>query len=275
MIHIDRDRADEQGRPIRPGASWFARAARGRERAAAEAGAHEADPGIYADDWVKAALEELFHRKCAYCEAPIGAEADWNVEHFRPKGRVAERHGHPGYYWLAYEWLNLYPVCEHCNQRRKDRPLWGDLQFAEAGGKQDQFPLEDEATRAMAPGDAFICNDPYLAGGSHLPDISIITPVHHEGVGAPTVKDYLDPLNRFLLETHAVGQNNVLVIDEAQNLSAAVLEQLRLLTNLETNERKLLQIILIGQPLAAPEIFPVLQQLPCFYTFRPSHVSPV
>ncbi|HBL25333.1 MAG TPA: hypothetical protein DD490_00685 [Acidobacteria bacterium] len=154
MIHIDRDRADEQGRPIRPGASWFARAARGRERAAAEAGAHEADPGIYADDWVKAALEELFHRKCAYCEAPIGAEADWNVEHFRPKGRVAERHGHPGYYWLAYEWLNLYPVCEHCNQRRKDRPLWGDLQFAEAGGKQDQFPLEDEATRAMAPGDA-------------------------------------------------------------------------------------------------------------------------
>ena len=54
------------------------------------------------------------------------------------------------------------------------------------------------------------------------------------------------------------GQNNVLIIDEAQNLSADVLEQLRLLTNLETNERKLLQIILIGQPelramLARPE----------------------
>ena len=63
-----------------------------------------------------------------------------------------------------------------------------------------------------------------------------------------TVKTYVDALNDFLLKTHAVGQNNVLIIDEAQQLSAEVLEQLRLLTNLETNERKLLQIVLIGQP---------------------------
>ncbi|MGZ8259585.1 MAG: ExeA family protein, partial [Caldimonas sp.] len=66
--------------------------------------------------------------------------------------------------------------------------------------------------------------------------------------GQPTVKTYVDALNDFLLRTHAVGQNNVLIIDEAQQLSAEVLEQLRLLTNLETNERKLLQIVLIGQP---------------------------
>ena len=67
--------------------------------------------------------------------------------------------------------------------------------------------------------------------------------------GQPTtVKTYVDALNDFLLKTHAVGQNNVLIIDEAQQLSAEVLEQLRLLTNLETNERKLLQIVLIGQP---------------------------
>ena len=65
---------------------------------------------------------------------------------------------------------------------------------------------------------------------------------------APSAKQHVDALNDFLLRTHAVGQNNVLVIDEAQNLSADVLEQLRLLTNLETAERKLLQIILIGQP---------------------------
>ncbi|WP_442975021.1 AAA family ATPase, partial [Salmonella enterica] len=44
-------------------------------------------------------------------------------------------------------------------------------------------------------------------------------PFVHEGAGAPTVKDYLDPLNEFLLKTHAVGQNNVLIIDEAQNLT--------------------------------------------------------
>ena len=91
-------------------------------------------------------------------------------------------------------------------------------------------------------------------------------PYAHEGPGGPTVKDYLDPLNEFLLRTHAVGQNNVLIIDEAQNLSADVLEQLRLLTNLETNERKLLQIILIGQPelrdmLARPELEQLAQRV--------------
>lgn len=64
----------------------------------------------------------------------------------------------------------------------------------------------------------------------------------------PTVKDYIDTLNAFLLESHAAGRSSVLIIDEAQNLEPEVLEQLRLLTNLETRERKLLQIVLIGQP---------------------------
>ncbi len=68
------------------------------------------------------------------------------------------------------------------------------------------------------------------------------------GPGEATAKAYIDALNAFLLKTHAVGQNSVLIIDEAQSLSAEVLEQLRLLTNLETHERKLLQIVLIGQP---------------------------
>ncbi|QBE62647.1 ExeA family protein [Pseudoduganella lutea] len=84
--------------------------------------------------------------------------------------------------------------------------------------------------------------------------------------GAGTVKHYVDAINRHLLESHARGENSVLVIDEAQNLSAAVLEQLRLLTNLETSERKLLQIILIGQPelrgiLARPELEQLAQRV--------------
>jgi len=82
----------------------------------------------------------------------------------------------------------------------------------------------------------------------------------------PTVKDYLDPLNAFLLQAHAAGRNNVLIIDEAQKLSASVLEQLRLLTNLETSERKLLQIVLIGQPqlrklLRRPELEQLAQRV--------------
>jgi len=63
-----------------------------------------------------------------------------------------------------------------------------------------------------------------------------------------SVRQMTDALNHYLLDAHANGRHTVLIIDEAQNLSAEVLEQLRLLTNLETAERKLLQIILLGQP---------------------------
>lgn len=72
--------------------------------------------------------------------------------------------------------------------------------------------------------------------------------VRHEGPLPATIKDYLDPLNEYLLRSHAAGEHNLLIVDEAQNLTPHVLEQLRLLTNLETSERKLLQIVLIGQP---------------------------
>jgi len=88
--------------------------------------------------------------------------------------------------------------------------------------------------------------------------------------GAATIKDHVDPLNRFLLASHAAGRHSVLIIDEAQSLSAEVLEQLRLLTNLETAERKLLQIILIGQPelrdlLAQPELEQLAQRVTARY----------
>ncbi|HEV7821865.1 MAG TPA: AAA family ATPase, partial [Burkholderiales bacterium] len=63
-----------------------------------------------------------------------------------------------------------------------------------------------------------------------------------------SIKTFVDCINAHLLASHAKGRHTVLIIDEAQNLSADVLEQMRLLTNLETNRRKLLQIILVGQP---------------------------
>lgn len=67
---------------------------------------------------------------------------------------------------------------------------------------------------------------------------------HNKG----SVKALTDALNQHLLSAHAEGHRTILVVDEAQNLSPAVLEQVRLLTNLETSKQKLLQIILIGQP---------------------------
>lgn len=67
-------------------------------------------------------------------------------------------------------------------------------------------------------------------------------------IESPTNKDYVDKLNSYLLDAHSRGRTTALIIDEAQNLEPEVLEQLRLLTNLETNTHKLLRIILIGQP---------------------------
>ena len=65
---------------------------------------------------------------------------------------------------------------------------------------------------------------------------------------AGSTKTLVDALNTHLLLTHAQGRRIVLIVDEAQNLTPEVLEQVRLLTNLETESQKLLQIILIGQP---------------------------
>jgi len=63
-----------------------------------------------------------------------------------------------------------------------------------------------------------------------------------------SIKALIDNLNMHLLAAHAEGRRTILVVDEAQNLAPDVLEEVRLLTNLETSKQKLLQIILIGQP---------------------------
>jgi general secretion pathway protein A len=86
-----------------------------------------------------------------------------------------------------------------------------------------------------------------------LSDIELLRTIIQEfGIeteeGSPTKKRYIDALNRFLLENFAAGRNAVLLIDEAQNLSRSVLEQIRMLSNLETEREKLIQIVLLGQP---------------------------
>lgn len=85
-----------------------------------------------------------------------------------------------------------------------------------------------------------------------------------------SIKELVSLINDDLLEAYAAGRHKVLMIDEAQNLSAAVLEQLRLLTNLETAEKKLLQIVLLGQPelqdmLALPQLRQLNQRVTARY----------
>src|SRR5580658_8035200 len=89
-----------------------------------------------------------------------------------------------------------------------------------------------------------------------------------------SVKDLVDILSQYLLRAHSGGKRVILIVDEAQNLAPEVLEQVRLLTNLETNTRKLLQIILIGQPelrdlLARNELRQLAQRVTGRYHLHP------
>jgi len=92
--------------------------------------------------------------------------------------------------------------------------------------------------------------------------------------GAIGIKIFVDMINAHLLDSYAKGRKTILIIDEAQNLSSDVLEQIRLLTNLETNERKLLQIIMLGQPelrekLEQPELKQLAQRITARYHLGP------
>jgi len=80
---------------------------------------------------IREVLRFLYYNKCAYCET-IDNSPD--IEHYRPKKRVAKVKGHPGYYWLCYEWTNLIPACYFCNSR---------------SGKWNKFPIM--GVRVMKP----------------------------------------------------------------------------------------------------------------------------
>jgi len=107
----------------------------------------------------------------------------------------------------------------------------------------------------------------------------LLTICEELGIGVPDAatgsrKDLVDILNHYLLRAHANARRIVLVVDEAQNLAPEVLEQVRLLTNLETNTQKLLQIILIGQPelrdlLARNELRQLAQRVTGRYHLHP------
>jgi general secretion pathway protein A len=92
--------------------------------------------------------------------------------------------------------------------------------------------------------------------------------------GNTSIKLFVDRINGRLLDAHARGRRTVLIIDEAQNLGAEVLEQIRLLTNLETDRQKLLQIIMLSQPelldlLSRPELRQLSQRITARYHLDP------
>jgi general secretion pathway protein A len=103
---------------------------------------------------------------------------------------------------------------------------------------------------------------------------TIVQELHCAAPTERTVKAHIDVLNARLMEAHAEGRRVVLIVDEAQTLSTELLEQVRLLTNLETSKQKLLQIILIGQPelrelLDRPEMRQIAQRITGRYHLEP------
>jgi general secretion pathway protein A len=116
-----------------------------------------------------------------------------------------------------------------------------------------------------------------LIFNSFLSEIELLRSIN-EDFGIPqsgaTRKELIDHLNQYLLGEFSAGRNAVLIIDEAQNLAPPVLEQIRMLSNLETERGKLLQIVLIGQPelrqqLARPELRQLNQRIALRYHLQP------
>ena len=118
-----------------------------------------------------------------------------------------------------------------------------------------------------------------LIFSSFISDMEILETINREfgiemGPGAETKKDYIDALNQFLLENFSSGGNALLLIDEAQNLSHTVLEQIRMLSNLETEKDKLIQIVLVGQSelkgiLEAPSLRQLNERITVRYDLKP------
>lgn len=111
-----------------------------------------------------------------------------------------------------------------------------------------------------------------------LSEVELLQSINEE-FGIPhrsdSKKELLDELNRFLLRQRALGHTAMLIIDESQNLSPNVLEQIRMISNLETESEKLIQIVLMGQPeLAGILALPELEQLNQRITVR-YHITPL
>ena len=118
----------------------------------------EFDSKIYGHKKVKKELIEAQHDKCCFCESKITHISFGDVEHFRPKGGVRQTSksplGKPGYYWLAYEWSNLFLSCQLCNQRFK----------------KNLFPLQNPRNRAKSHNDITNAEKPIFISPDEDPE---------------------------------------------------------------------------------------------------------
>jgi general secretion pathway protein A len=124
----------------------------------------------------------------------------------------------------------------------------GFIQLTGEVGTGKTTTIRSLLARAPKNAEIALILNPRLSPGEFLLALCEELGMGADDNAAGNTKELVDLLNRYLLRAHAQGRRVVLIVDEAQNLAPEVLEHIRLLTNLETETQKLLQIILIGQP---------------------------
>jgi uncharacterized protein (TIGR02646 family) len=140
------------------------------------------DSDIYGHKTVKQTLMKAQHDKCCFCESKVTHVAYGDVAHFRPKAAVRQKSKgplrRPGYYWLAYEWSNLFFSCQLCNQRYKE----------------NLFPLGDPSKRARSHGDSTYAEEPLFINPAEEPEKyltfreEVIRPIDGNRRGRVTIK---------------------------------------------------------------------------------------
>jgi hypothetical protein len=140
------------GRPEAQPLIDAAEAARQAILAAPNAAARKALIAANRDKWIafRPQFQALFGAKCWYTESRNPGTDD-DIDHFRPKGRIADRRGHGGYWWEALNWRNFRLSCHHANRLRRNPDT------RNTHGKGDHFPLLIEANRWMDP--AAVCEE--------------------------------------------------------------------------------------------------------------------
>ncbi|MET7818354.1 hypothetical protein [Micromonospora zamorensis] len=124
-------------------------------------------------------LANVMDGKCWYCEVRQ-ERSDNPVDHYRPKGRVAEEEGHHGYWWLAFVLENYRFSCTYCNSRRLD------VEGGSDGGKQDHFPLAVGSRRALKPADSLAAERPMLLDPMDSRDVALLV---FDETGVPSVSE--------------------------------------------------------------------------------------
>ncbi len=197
----------------------------------------EFDTAVYGCKEVKSALlgKAIQNDKCCFCESNITTTGYGDVEHFRPKGGWKQKEGdklsETGYYWLAYDWDNLFCSCQICNQ-----------QF-----KKNYFPLENHTERATNHGVDIMLEKPLLVHPSND------TPTEHLYFVKEFVKSKTDKGTETIKRT---GIDRETLDDRRQEKYLFVKGQLDLLSLLDAGkiqEPKAQDVILNLQKLITPQ----------------------